>query len=201
MAQFLVQLARFFASLGGVGLLLLGTLDSSFLFLPLGNDLLMVLLTIHHNDRMPYYALMAAAGSTAGCWITDWLSRKGGEEGLKRRVSKRRLKYVQARVEKHAGVVLALASLMPPPFPFTVFVIVAAALGYPRGKLLGVIAATRTARFLAEGALALHYGRRILAFSKLPAIQVVILAIFAISAVGSAWSIYSWVRRTEPKRV
>jgi membrane protein YqaA with SNARE-associated domain len=201
MHQILAHLAHFFISLGGLGLLLLAILDSSFLFLPLGNDLLLVLMTTQHPEKMVYYAFMSAAGSTIGCLLTDLLSRKGGKEGLKGRVSERRLIYVQSRVEKHAGLFLAFAALMPPPFPFTVFVIVASALDYPRAKLLGIIVGTRAARFLIEGALAVHFGRHILAIAGSPTVQGVILVIVVISIVGSAWSIYSWIRRSAWKRV
>ena len=200
MHQILQHLAQFFASLGGVGLLLLGALDSSFLFLPLGNDLLLVLLTVQHPARMPFYACMAAVGSLIGCFVTESISRKGGEAGLEGRVSARRLKYVQRQVTERAGVMLALASLMPPPFPFTVFVIVAAALKYPRMRLLGVIGAARLARFLIEGFLALHYGKRILSLSQEPVVQGIVLAIVVISVGGSAWSIYTWVKRSKARR-
>ena len=36
----------------------------------------------------------------------------------------------------NAGQALAIASLVPPPFPFTAFVMAAAALQYPRKRLL-----------------------------------------------------------------
>ena len=41
MKQFLLPIFYFFAKLGGAGLFFVGILDSSFLFMPLGNDLLM----------------------------------------------------------------------------------------------------------------------------------------------------------------
>ncbi len=201
MHQLLAQLAQFFLSLGGWGLVLLGTLDSSFLFTPLGNDLLLVSLTTQHPNLMPYYAGMAALGSALGTWITESISRKGGEAGLEGRVSKRRLDYVQRQVSKRAGLVLFVVCIMPPPFPFTVFIIVAAALQYPRWKLLTIVAVGRLTRFLIEGALAVHYGKHLLTLAKTPALQWSILALVAISIVGSAWSIFSWVKRSRTRRV
>ena len=49
----------------GIGLLVLGILDSSFLFAPLGNDLLVVAVTARHRDipEMLYYAGMSTVGS------------------------------------------------------------------------------------------------------------------------------------------
>ena len=73
----LLALFALASKLGGIGLLILGLLDSSFLFLPLGNDLLMLGLTAHQHDKLLYYAVMATAGSAAGCFLTDWVARKG----------------------------------------------------------------------------------------------------------------------------
>jgi len=185
-----LQLAAFFSTLGGFGLLLLGILDSSFLFLPLGIDLLMVALTAKHHDHMFYYAAMAAAGSVIGCFTTDWVSRKGGEAGLKNRVSPRRLKYIQARVEKSAGVALALSSVAPPGFPFTPFVVVAAALQYPRARLLIIVAIFRLIRFVIEGLLAIKFGPHILKLAEMPVVQHGIEAVVVVSIVGSAWSLF-----------
>jgi membrane protein YqaA with SNARE-associated domain len=199
-SSFLNHLAHFFITLGPFGLLLLGTLDSSFLFFPLGNDLLLVVLTTRHHNWMLLYALMATIGSVLGCFITDVVSRKGGEAGLKGRVKERQLKYVQRQLDKRAWFVLALASIMPPPFPFTVFVIVAAALRYSRVRLLGTIAVARLVRFLVEGALAVHFGPRILKMAQAPWVEGLVLFIVVISIGGSAWSIVTWIRRARSSR-
>jgi hypothetical protein len=88
MHEILHSLAQFFYSLGGVGLVLLGVLDSSFLMLPLGNDLLVVALTAHHPDRIFYYAGMATVGSTLGVCFAHLVSSKIGEESDRGRSEK-----------------------------------------------------------------------------------------------------------------
>jgi membrane protein YqaA with SNARE-associated domain len=60
------SLFGWFLHLGAVGLVLLGVLDSSFLFIPLGNDLLLALLVARHHEQLPVYVLAAAAGSMIG---------------------------------------------------------------------------------------------------------------------------------------
>jgi membrane protein YqaA with SNARE-associated domain len=195
MHSILESLARFFFSLGGVGLLLLGVLDSSFLFMPLGNDLLVVALTAAHRQRMLYYVAMATVGSVVGVAITHWASAKGGQKGIEGEKKSRRVAYIERQVEKHGGIAVATAALMPPPFPFTPFIIVAAALQYPRKKMLVIVAGCRAARFAIEGSLALVYGRRIIELAQSPAVQGFILALVAISIAGSAWSICNWVRK------
>ncbi len=89
--------AAFFFSLGGIGLLLLGVLDSSFLFMPLGNDLLVVALTAAHHQRVFYYVFMATLGSTIGVDFTRWASAKGGEKGIEGGNKGRRTAYVETK--------------------------------------------------------------------------------------------------------
>lgn len=192
-----IHLGAFFASLGGVGLFLFGIIDSSFFFLPLGIDILLVGLTARHHERMFYYAGMCAAGSVLGVLTTDWVSRRGGEAGLEGHVSGKRLRYVQGQVKKRGGWALAVASVMPPGFPFTPVIIVAAALKYPRPKLVAIVAIFRLVRFSIEGWLAIHYGRGILRMAERPVVQRVIFGLVIVSIVGSAWSIYGWVRRSK----
>src|SRR5947208_7539858 len=104
-------LFAFFWKLGGPGLLLLGILDSSFLFAPLGNDLLGVAMTARAGTvgAMLYYAAMSTAGSVLGCLLVDVIFRKAGEKGLEKHLSKKRLAYVKRKVEKNAVWALILA--------------------------------------------------------------------------------------------
>src|SRR5438128_5878905 len=140
MKGFTAGLAAFFWKLGGLGLLVLGILDSSFLFAPLGNDLLVVAMTARRRSipLMLYYAGMSTVGSILGCLLLDVIFRKAGEKGLEKHLSKKRLDYVKCKVEKNAVWALVLASIAPPPFPFTPFIMAAAGLQYPRVKLLVV---------------------------------------------------------------
>ncbi len=196
MKELLQHIFAIFLHLGGFGLLGLGILDSSFLFMPLGNDLLVTAMTARKHSHMPYYAVMATAGSTLGCLLLDFVFRKGGEEALDKHLPKKRLEYVKKKVKKNAAWALAFACLMPPPFPFTPFVAAAAALEYPRKKLLSVIAVFRMIRFSAVGVLAIVFGTRILKIAESPAVVDSIIAIIVISILGSAVSIYGWVRRS-----
>jgi membrane protein YqaA with SNARE-associated domain len=186
----------FLTSLGGVGILLLGIIDGSILFVPLGIDFLVVVLAARHHNQWPYYAAMAAIGSVIGCFTTDWIGRKSGEEGLERFVSKRRLRFIQGRVQAGSGAALAIAAVAPPGFPFTPVVLVAAALKYPRAKLLGIVGVCRFIRFSAEGLLAVRFGPKILKVAQTPIFEGTIVAVVIVSIVGSAWAIHSWRRHS-----
>jgi membrane protein YqaA with SNARE-associated domain len=195
--HFARAILRLILKLGGVGLFALGVLDSSFLVAPWGNDLLLIAMTARHPKPayMVYYALMSTAGSVLGCLLLDLVLRPVGAKGLEKYISGRRLKYVQHRMEKNAAVALAVASLAPPPFPFTAFVMAAAALQYSRARLLAVIACTRLIRFLVLGALALRFGERILRWGEYPVVQAIAIGLIVVSVVGSAISVYGWIRR------
>ena len=125
--------------------------------------------------------------------MTLWLSRKGGERLAKGRKG-RTWKYVEKQMKEKSGWALTLGSMMPPPFPFTVFVAAAGALKVPLKNALAFIAAGRLLRFTIEGVLAIYYGRWILSFARSPAFRDVAIAILVMAVAGSAYSIYGWVR-------
>jgi membrane protein YqaA with SNARE-associated domain len=183
-----------------MGLLTLGVLDSSpLLMVPIGNDLLVLALCARYHERAVYYVLMATVGSLIGCFATDWVSRKG-ESGLKKHMSSHYLKHIQKLVEKRAAWTLVLASLMPPPFPFTAVVAAAAAFKYPRIKLMSYTAVGRVMRFAIEAALAIHYGHWIVEQAQSQLLYDVMIALIVISIVGSAISIYRSVEEGKKKR-
>ena len=188
----------FFLKSGGLGLLLLGILDSSFLFAPFGNDLLMIVLVA--RERRPllmlYYAAASTAGSVLGCLLLDLIFRQAGERGLDKHLPRKRLDFVKKKVNQNAGWALAVASLAPPPFPFTPFVMAAAALEYPRRRLLTVIGFARMIRFTIAGVLALLFGNRILAWARNPVVEVLLFALIVICTGGSVVSAYGWIRRS-----
>jgi membrane protein YqaA with SNARE-associated domain len=187
--------------LGPFGLLILGVFDSSFLFMPLGNDLLMVALTARQHKMLPIFAAMATVGSVIGCWLVNRIARKGGEEGLERLVASSQLEFVKRRVRKNAAWAIAFASLMPPPFPFTPFIAAASAFQYPTRKLLSVIAIARFARFSILGLLAIAFGQGILDLANSSTVRTGILVLTAICVIGSGFSIAAWIKRSRQPQV
>ena len=160
--------------------------------MPLGNDLLVLALCARYHMRVVYYVAMATAGSLLGCYVTDWISRKS-ESKLKKFVSGKVLDYIQQQVRKRAALALVVASLLPPPFPFTAVVAAAAAFQYPRNKLFSFVGVGRSLRFAIEGALAIHYGRWIIKQAQSPLLDHLMIALIVISIGGSAYTIFRWV--------
>jgi membrane protein YqaA with SNARE-associated domain len=181
--------------LGLFGPLILGVADSSFLFLPFGNDLLLVVLTARDHTHLPLYIAMAAAGSTLGVALLDAVCRKGGEEGLKKMMKPRRLEYFKRRMSQRAGIAIVTACLAPPPFPFTLVIASASAFDYPRRRLLSLVFLARAVRFTIVGLLAIHFGRDILRIARAPLTQWIMLGFIALCAAGSAVQVMQWVKR------
>jgi membrane protein YqaA with SNARE-associated domain len=190
--HFLHYLFRLAYQAGAFGLFCVGVLDSSFLFVPLGNDFLMLGLSARHHDRVPYYVIAATAGSVCGILLTLWVSKKGGEKIKHKRG--RTWKYVESQMKKNAGWALTIGSLMPPPFPFTLFVAAAGALRVPLKKVLPYVAAGRLLRFTIEGVLAIVYGRWILSLANSPALKITMIVMIVIAIASSAYSVFNWVR-------
>lgn len=181
--------AFFFSILGyflsPVGIVVMGVLDASMVFfLPLGIDFVVIIMAARKPDWFWLYALLATLGSLIGAAGTFWIGRKAGEQGLSRFVSAGRLKRVKSRVDRGAFVVAGMG-LIPPPFPFTPFVLASGALGMKPWSFLGALAAVRALRFGVEGALASYYGRGILAWMKTPTFQMIVGVFIAIAVIGT----------------
>src|SRR4029077_7222391 len=163
----------------------MGVLDASMVFfLPLGIDFVVILMTARKPELFWLYALLATIGSVIGAAGTFWIGKKAGEKGLSRFVSPRRLKKVERRVNRGAFVVAALG-LIPPPFPFTPFVLASGALGMNGWSFLGALAAVRVFRFGVEAALAHRYGSQILRWMRTPTFKLVVGVFIALAVIGT----------------
>jgi len=187
----------FFRRLGPFGLSLLSALDSSFLVLPLGNDLLLVALVSSSSGSWisTAYVAMAAVGSMLGVLTVDVLMRTAGEKGLARFVSRKQIKKIKSRMDKQAGWAVFLAALIPPPFPLTAVIMTASSLQYSRKKLLWLVFAGRLLRFTLIAIIAIYFGQRLLALAESRAVEYFVYALIAIAVVGSTLSIIKWVKK------
>ena len=190
---------RFFRRLGIFGLLLLSALDSSFLVLPFGNDLLLVALVSSNRNSLVWiaYVLVSAIGSVVGVFVVDLIMRKAGEKGLERFVSQRRIERLKSKLENKAGITVFIATLIPPPFPFTPAVMTASALQTPRGKLLSAVFFGRLLRFGVEAVLALYFGRQVIAFINSDVVSYIVYGMIGIGVVLSTLSLLKWLHRNK----
>jgi membrane protein YqaA with SNARE-associated domain len=186
----------FLLHLGYIGPLLMGILDSSFLFLPFGNDLLVVILVSRKHQGLPWYVLAAAVGSTIGVYLLAMVARKLGEEGVKKMAGPKRFDKLSQMIDKHGSKAVVLACIAPPPFPFTMVIAAAAALDYSQLRICTINFFTRAVRFVILGLLAIKFGRAILKIANSDAFRWTMFVFIALCIAGSAFSIYQWLKNT-----
>ena len=153
----LAELGAWLLAYGGWGLFAISLLDSAFVPLPSGPDLVMITLSAKNPAAMPLYALAATAGSTLGCTILYLLARRAGVAALNRvKVEKR------SRIENLLGrydmLAVMIPAILPPPFPFKPFVLCAGVFKFKLPRFVTAIFIGRAARFLLEGWLAIRFG-------------------------------------------
>lgn len=184
----------FFVGMGAPGLVLLGALDSSFLTLPFANDIAVIVLVSLHHEWLLLYAASATLGSLIGCAIMFEVGHAGGENFIRTHVSTATFARMQQTVAHKGPILLAVPAIIPPPFPFSAFVLGAGALEVPRRPFLTMLMAMRFARFLAEGIAAVYFGRGIVRWLQTPSFRTFIEILMGIAILASAYSIYRLVR-------
>jgi membrane protein YqaA with SNARE-associated domain len=147
------------------GVVALAALDSTMFFsLPFGIDAAVIILAARLRGLAWTVPFLATGGSVAGAALTFWMGVKIGEKGLDRYVSRGRLEKVRRTVNTKGAVALAVLDLIPPPFPFTPFVLAAGALEVRTTTFFLTLIVCRLFRFGLEAALAVAYGRKILSW-------------------------------------
>ena len=176
------SLLAYFLTPGGV--FVMGILDASIVFfLPLGLDFVVILLAARNRDLAWLYPVVAASGFVLGAAITFWFGRKVGEHGLSRLIDKRRLDRVRGRIEHSAAPTIAALALIPPPFPFTPFILAAGALRLDTWRFFATLAAVKLLRLGAASALAVRFGSGITRWTESTVFEVVV-GIFIVLAIG-----------------
>jgi membrane protein YqaA with SNARE-associated domain len=181
--------------LGYFGPFVMGIMDSSFLFLPFGNDLLVVVLSARNHHGYLIYVLAAVCGSTLGVFLLDLMSRKLGEEGVQKVAGQKRFENLKRKIGQRGFIAILVGCLAPPPFPFTIVIAVLCALGYPRLRLLLGVALSRAIRFLILGLLAMKFGRMILQIINSTPFKWTMIGFTVLCIIGSVFSLMKWFKR------
>ena len=153
----LTRVSEYLITFGPFGLFAVALLDSTFVPLPSSADALMLLLTTAHPRWMVMYALIATAGSALGCWILYLISRRAGARALSK-FSEAKQKRVKDLIERYDMLAVLVATVLPPPFPFKLFVVTAGVFRFSLIRFMIAIVAGRAFRFLLEGYFAVRYG-------------------------------------------
>src|SRR5581483_1454289 len=151
-------------ALGAQGLFLIAFLDSSFLSLPEIADILVVYMVTQHKSRLLLYVAATLLGSLAGCLVMYYIGLKGGDALVRKRFAGATVDRARAAFQRHGVMAVLIPSLLPPPAPFKIFVLLAGATGIRVGEFTLAIVIGRGVRYLLLGLLAIKYGDRTMTF-------------------------------------
>jgi membrane protein YqaA with SNARE-associated domain len=175
----------------------MGVLDATLIFVvPFGIDAVVIILAARNPERFWLYPLLATVGSLAGATLTFWIGQKIGEQGLDRFASRQRVDQVRRRLESSGAFTMAVPAIIPPPFPFKIFVLASGALKVDRTKFFVSVGVLRLLRFGIEAALATIYGEQITAWLETDVFNVVVAGFVVLAVLGSGVSLYQVIRKT-----
>ena len=153
----LTAISQYLVTYGAFGLFAIALLDSALIPMAGGPDAVMLLLSASQPRWWPLYAAAATLGSTAGCVILYYLSARAGRRALKR-FSEKKQKRVKDLLDRYDVLSVLVASILPPPFPFKLFVVSAGVFRLNLLRFAVAVGVGRAFRYILEGYLAANYG-------------------------------------------
>lgn len=151
------QVSQYLVSLGPFGLFAIAFLDSVMVPMPGGVDAVLLLLAAARPSWMLIYVAAATIGSTIGCVALYRLSQRAGKKALSK-FSESKQKRVKDLIDRYDVMSVLVASLLPPPFPFKLFVVSAGVFRLNLMRFTLAVAGGRTVRYLLLAYLAARYG-------------------------------------------
>ncbi len=171
--------------------------DSSFLSLPEGNDLLIVILSAGKSwGHMAYYVGMTIMGSVLGCLLLYSVGRKGGSPMLRRKFSQQSIERAERLFERYGVLTVVIPSILPPPMPFKIFVLSAGVFRLKALEFLTAVVIGRTIRYSMWGILAVLYGNSVKLYMQenLNVIGMILFGGFALVALLSSLYYFRRIR-------
>jgi membrane protein YqaA with SNARE-associated domain len=177
--------------LGAPGLFLVAFLDSSFLSLPEIADILVVYMVTHHKQRLVLYVICATLGSITGCLVMYFIGKKGGEALVSKRFTTGTVERSMAAFRRHGIMAVLIPSLLPPPAPFKIFVLLAGVAGIAAHHFVAAVALGRGVRYAALGLLAVRYGDRTLAYVHANGVLISLISVGVLAGGLGAYLLWS----------
>jgi len=144
---------------GALGVLAIALMDAAFIPLPGGPDVVVMALAHHNHAMTPVYIIAAVVGSTIGSLFLYYIAHKGGQAALRTFSSDKRAR-VENLINRYDIWALLLAAVLPPPFPFKLFVLSAGAFRMQLWRFITAMVIGRGVRFILEGWMAVRYGEQ-----------------------------------------
>jgi membrane protein YqaA with SNARE-associated domain len=178
--------------LGPWGMLALSVVDGSFMGMPL--DAIFVYYVYTDRSRFLLYVLLGSAGSALGSIVLYIIGYTGGEVLLRKRLSAERFEKIHESFDRHEFWALMFPAMLPPPTPFKIVVLAAAAFEMNFGHFLLAIFAGRFLRFLIEALLTLWFGPQIVTLTVNVFAHHFLWILAAVAALVVAWLVWRRAR-------
>ena len=149
--------------LGSWGVFAIAAIDSALLGMPL--DPVVAGYAYQSPHKFLLYVIMASAGSAAGSIVLYVIGYKGGEVLLQKRMSAQNFEKMRRSFDGHEFWALMFPAMLPPPFPFKLFVLAAAAFEMNFGHFELAIFAGRFVRFMILTVLTIKFGPQVVSIS------------------------------------
>ncbi|HKV93227.1 MAG TPA: VTT domain-containing protein [Candidatus Angelobacter sp.] len=186
--------------LGGLGLILLGFADNSLIPLPGSMDALTIILSAHQKAWWPYYAAMATIGGIVGGYTTYALG-ESGEAALEKKLPKEKAEKIYRRFNKYGFWSLFVPALLPPPVPYSPFLLAAGVLKYSKRNFFIAVGTARAIRYGLLAWLGSVYSKQIFGFFS-RYYKPLFWTLIGLAVIGGMAALFwVWKRKREGKPV
>ena len=150
-----------------------------------------------HTDpkRSLLYAVVGAAGSAIGSLVPYLLGYKGGEAFVVKKVGQARFDRVHRLSEKYGDLALIIPGVMPPGFPFKLFVFSAGVAEMNWAHFMLAVFTGRVLRFCILAALTIQFGPQVVELAGNAVKQHKVLAIGILLGLVVAGLVWYLLRR------
>ncbi len=173
--------------LGPWGVFVIALADAAAFGIPM--DPIVATFVYKDPSRALLYALVGATGSALGSRVPYVIGYKGGEALVVKKVGQAKFDRVHGLSEKYGDLALIIPGIMPPGFPFKLFVLSAGVLEMNWLHFMLAVFTGRVLRFTILSALTIEFGPGIVAMTEALVKQhknAVLIVLLAIVVLGFA---------------
>jgi membrane protein DedA with SNARE-associated domain len=174
--------------LGIWGVFVVATLDGAAIGLPM--DAVVGGYVYANPARIFLYALMGASGSAFGSILIYAIGYKGGEELLRKRIQPQKFEKFHRMFDKHPFRSLMIPAMLPPPTPFKLVQLTAAASEMSLAHFLLAVFIGRFLRFTILGLLVLKFGPDVVRLIASVVQKHLTVLLVIVAAGGLAWFLH-----------
>ena len=187
------SLSEYLTILGIPGLFFISFLDSAFIPLAGGPDVVILVLASLRPPVFLWIALTAAVGSTLGNVILYGIGRKGGEKALVR-FNPDSVARIEQKMRIYGAWAVFGSVLAPPPFPTKLVIIAAGVLKAAKIRFAVSVLCGRLIRYSIVAWLAAKYGNRAEAIIKEHSMEA---ACVLVAALLVTYGIHKWCEKRQ----